>query len=228
MTAGIPGFVRAAFHDAGTYNRAAGTGGANGSLLTSAESRNMRAHAGIVPTLNALKRFRTDINARLQADGLQVSAADLIQLAGAYAVELAGGPSLYASIPVGRVDTDVADSANQLPFEDNSYNTIACKFVTNGYSITEMYALTGAHTLGVVRRNGARVDLDPTPNTFDVAYWQQLQQGGGVLRSDRVINTANPSIIGNYIDNQDAFYTDFVNAFVKMGKQGATFRSYQA
>jgi peroxidase len=144
------------------------------------------------------------------------------------AVERAGGPSLYASIPVGRVDIVGSDSTDQLPAENDPYNTIACKFVNNGYSVAEMYAITGAHTLGVVNRNGNRVNLDPTPGTFDLAYWQLVQAGQGVLRSDRTMGAANPAIVSNYASNQAAFNSDFVAGFVKMGKQGASWTSYGA
>jgi L-ascorbate peroxidase len=220
----IPGFVRAAFHDPGTYNKAAGTGGANGSLLSPLESGN-GDHRGLVPTINALIRFRNDINAQLP-NGLQISAADVIQLAGGLAVEIAGGPSITASIPVGRVDSTGPDATNQLPAENDPYNVIACKFVNNGYSVAEMYALTSAHTLGVVNRNGNRVNLDSTPTLWDLAYWQQTQAGQSVLRSGRVMGTANPAIVSNYAGNQAAVNGDFAAAFVKMGKQGASWRSY--
>ena len=73
-----------------------------------------------------LQRWRTAINAQLP-NGLQLSYADLFQLAGAMAVEITGGPAMVDSIPVGRVDATSAGSTSQLPGQE-PYPTIACKF----------------------------------------------------------------------------------------------------
>jgi hypothetical protein len=123
----LGGLVRAAFHDAGTYNRAARTGGANGSLRS---ERNDPAHDGLAPALNLVTTLRTRVNARLTGT-TAISFADMYQLAGAVAVEVTGGPSsLYASVPVGRVDAAAgrADSVAQLPDRNDNVGTLECEF----------------------------------------------------------------------------------------------------
>lgn len=76
-----------------------------------------------------MQAWRSDINALLPS-GISISYADLFQLAGAMAVETAGGPKeLYQLIPVGRVDIDGADATTtNLAGPDESYTNITCKF----------------------------------------------------------------------------------------------------
>ena len=90
-----PVVVRLVFHDSGTYNIAAGIGGANASIQHELES----------PENFCLKRGWKVVEQAMQyiqgtaAEGL-VSHADMIALVGAYAVGLCGGPLI--SIPVGQ------------------------------------------------------------------------------------------------------------------------------
>ena len=51
----------------------------------------------------------------------------MFQLAGAAAVEATGGPSLYASVPVGRVDAP-AESTAQLPGNRDVVAKLECTF----------------------------------------------------------------------------------------------------
>lgn len=51
----------------------------------------------------------------VSADTQNLSLADLIQLAGAYAVKMTGGPSI--PVPVGRKDASVADPPGRIPGE---------------------------------------------------------------------------------------------------------------
>ena len=67
------------------------------------------------------------------------------------------------------------------------------------------------------------VSLDPTtPNTFDNAYYKNLQQGKGLLTSDEVlfIDARSKSTVDLFASNNDAFQQAFVSAITKLGRVG--------
>ena len=85
--------LRLAFHDAGTYDKTDGVGGANGSIQFELNPTER-------PESFGLKRGWRSIEAALEgikgtpAEGL-VGAADMVQLAAAYAVRFPPLPSWY-------------------------------------------------------------------------------------------------------------------------------------
>ncbi|MCI04768.1 ascorbate peroxidase, partial [Trifolium medium] len=89
--------IRLGWHDAGTYNKNIEEfpqrGGANGSLRFEAELKH-GANAGLVNALKLLQPIKDKYSG--------VTYADLFQLAGATAVEEAGGPKI--PMKYGRVD----------------------------------------------------------------------------------------------------------------------------
>lgn len=78
----------------------------------------------------------------------KVSQADLIALAGAYAVEICGGPAVH--LPVGRVDAVEADPEGRLISERAGVQALKANFADKGLNTREMVVLSGAHTLGEV------------------------------------------------------------------------------
>ena len=90
-----------------------------------------------------------------------------------------------------------------------------------------MMALTGAHTIGFnQQRNGPAEPLSPTPAVFNTDWFTTAKNQQGALRSDNFMAQNNPAIMNAYISSQAAFFNDFVRAYVKMGRQGATWKSY--
>jgi len=177
-------------------------------------------------TLTALNRIRDQINTLLP-NGIQLTYADLYQLAGAVAIEATGGPSVTPLISVGRTDVSGQDPTVELPGENDPYDKIACLFLTNGYSLKEMYALNGAHTIGFKRTGGAQPRaLDPSPFAFNTQIYTQMQQGQATLASDNLLGQVNPDIVSGYASDSTAFFNDFAATFVKMGKMGANWQSY--
>ena len=104
-----PILLRLAWHDAGTFDNTIGKwpqcGGANGSIRFDVEM-NHGANAGLKKALTYLEPFKERYP--------NLSWADLIQLAGATAVECAGGPKMY--MRYGRVD---ATGPEECPKEGN-------------------------------------------------------------------------------------------------------------
>ncbi|XP_061340714.1 peroxidase 11 [Gastrolobium bilobum] len=81
-----------------------------------------------------------------------VSCADVLTIAARDAVILVGGP--YWDVPVGRKDSITAsfELANtNLPTPNESLLSIISKFLYQGLSVTDMVALSGAHTIGMAR-----------------------------------------------------------------------------
>ncbi|KAM7265040.1 hypothetical protein ACFE04_002723 [Oxalis oulophora] len=97
-----------------------------------------------------------------------VSCADILTIAARDATILVGGP--YWEVPLGRKDSvsaghEIADQ--NLPSADEGLLSIISKFLYQGLSITDMVALSGAHTIGMARcvnfRNRIYGDFESTP-----------------------------------------------------------------
>ncbi|XP_024034007.1 putative L-ascorbate peroxidase 6 isoform X2 [Citrus clementina] len=128
-----------------------------------------------------------------------VSWADMIALGGAVAVSVCGGPNI--PVPMGRLDS-IAQ---------------------------ELVALSGAHTLGTKGFGN--------PIVFDNSYYKILlekpwQSSAGMssmigLPSDRALVEDDECLrwIKMYADNQNMFFEDFKNAYVKLVNSGARWRS---
>jgi len=148
-----PILVRTAWHDAGTYDpRRPGpwpaAGGANGSIRFEQELAH-GANAGLPKGIRYLQPFKKDYP--------QISWADLIQLAGACAIEAVGGPRI--PMKYGRLDTEGplqcppegALPAAAAPFEDGAPDAashLRNVFYRMGFDDQEIVALSGAHTIG--------------------------------------------------------------------------------
>ncbi|XP_065873108.1 peroxidase 47 [Euphorbia lathyris] len=145
-----------------------------------------------------------------------VSCADILAIAARDAVFWAGGPRY--EIAKGRKDgkrSRIEDTIN-LPFPTFNATELINQFGQHGFSVQDMVALSGAHTLGVARcssfkgrlngadttmdsgfaqtlsktcSNGDNAELafDQTRNTFDNFYFNALQRKSGVLFSDQTL-----------------------------------------
>jgi L-ascorbate peroxidase len=90
-----PVILRLAYHDAGTYDAVAGDGGANASVqyeLSREENFGLKRGWRVIEAAMAELKGTA-------AEGV-VGYADLVALAGAYAVQLTGGPSIR--VPIGK------------------------------------------------------------------------------------------------------------------------------
>ncbi|KAG8468917.1 hypothetical protein KFE25_007435 [Diacronema lutheri] len=147
-----PILIRLAWHDSGTYDRAlAGRwpecGGANGSIRFDAELAH-GANAGLKKAVLYLQPFKDKF--------IELSWADLIQLGGAIALELAGGPR--SPVRYGRVDVEseagcppegrLPSAYPPFPGNVDAATHLRHVFGRMGFSDAEIVALSGAHTLG--------------------------------------------------------------------------------
>jgi len=78
-------------------------------------------------------------------------------------------------------------------------------------------------TCGSNPSGGFAFFLDPTPVSFDNAFYRNLQGGRGLLGTDQVLYSDQRSrgAVDNYASNQGAFSADFVAAITKLGRIGA-------
>lgn len=220
-----PAVLRLVFHDAGTFRTATDDGGMNASVryeLSRPESFGLKRGLGPV---NAVYDATRDG----PASGL--SFADCIAAAGAYAVELTGGPVI--EVPLGRIDTDKADPEGRMPGESLNGAEQREVFGAMGMSTQEMVALAGAHTIG-----GKGFG---EPYSFDNEYYktllkqpwadttktkEELDMASHIgLTSDKNLALDEPSLdyIKSYAADQGKFFAEFSKVYVKMTTMGAKF-----
>ncbi|KAH9760649.1 putative L-ascorbate peroxidase 6 [Citrus sinensis] len=211
--------LRLAFHDAGTFEMDDNSGGMNGSIVYELERPE---NAGLNKPLKILEKAKGDVNAIRP-----VSWADMIALGGAVAVSVCGGPNI--PVPMGRLDSMEPDPEGKLPQETLDASGLKQCFQRKGFSAQELVALSGAHTLGTKGFGN--------PIVFDNSYYKILlekpwQSSAGMssmigLPSDRALVEDDECLrwIKMYADNQNMFFEDFKNAYVKLVNSGARWRS---
>ncbi|KAF3340788.1 peroxidase 47-like protein [Carex littledalei] len=146
-----------------------------------------------------------------------VSCADIVALAARDAVFWAGGP--YYGIMTGRRDgtrSKIEDTRGLPPPTLNTTDLIKLFVNQHGFTIPELVALSGGHTIGVARCSSLKnrldnvdptlepnfaqsltrtcsagdsttVPFDRTSTTFDNVYFRALQSSQGVLTSDQTL-----------------------------------------
>ncbi|KAJ8774639.1 hypothetical protein K2173_017085 [Erythroxylum novogranatense] len=139
--------VRLHFHDCFVQ-------GCDGSVLLD-DTISLKGEKEASTNTNSLEGFGIidKIKSKVESDcpGI-VSCADLLTIAARDAVILVGGP--YWDVPVGRKDSKTANSElaeSNLPTANEGLMSIISKFEYQGLSVTDMVALSGAHTIGMAR-----------------------------------------------------------------------------
>jgi L-ascorbate peroxidase len=216
------GLLRLVFHDAGTFNMAKNTGGMNGSIIYELDRP---ANAGLDRSVKVLEKVKAVLDLIMQ-----VSWADLIALAGVEALALCGGPIIL--IKLGRQDTKSPDPDGELPAESLNASDLKECFQRKGFSVQELVALSGAHTLG---NKGFG-----NPTIFDNSYFQILLERPWIktskgnematmigLPSDHALVEDDECLrwITIYANNQEKFFDDFARAYVKLINSGVHWRT---
>ncbi|XP_027152514.1 peroxidase 11-like [Coffea eugenioides] len=160
---------------------------------------------------NALKGFRIidKIKNLLESEcpGI-VSCADILTVAARDAVLLVGGP--YWDVPLGRKDSKTAGyelSSINLPTAADGLLSIISKFMEQGLSVTDMVALSGAHTIGMARCVNFRdriygdYALTSEVNPISEAYLQNLRSScppaGGEDNKESAMDYETPELFDN-------------------------------
>uniref|UniRef100_A0A7N0UF99 Peroxidase n=1 Tax=Kalanchoe fedtschenkoi TaxID=63787 RepID=A0A7N0UF99_KALFE len=122
--------------------------GCDGSLLLDGSDGEKSA----LPNVNSVRGFEVVDSIKSAAESACsgiVSCADILALAARDSVLLSGGPSWR--VPLGRRDGLVANQSganSNLPSPFESLDSIISKFVAVGLNVTDVVALSGAHTFG--------------------------------------------------------------------------------
>ncbi|KAK7843171.1 peroxidase 45 [Quercus suber] len=184
--------------------------------------------------------FDTVIKAKAAVDSdsrctNKVSCADILALATRDVVVLAGGPSY--TVELGRRDGRISTSASvqrHLPHPNFNLDQLnAIRFSNRIYNFSPKSridpTLNSAYALQLRQMCPINVDpriainMDPTtPNTFDNAYFKNLQQGKGLFSSDEILftDTRSKSTVNLFASNNGAFQQAFVTAITKLGRVG--------
>ncbi|XP_047072564.1 putative L-ascorbate peroxidase 6 isoform X2 [Lolium rigidum] len=211
------GVLRLVFHDAGTFDVGDKSGGMNGSIIYEVDRPE---NTGLSKPLKILRKAKEGID-QVQ----QVSWADLIAVAGAEAVALCGGPEI--PVRLGRLDSSTADPAGKLPEETLDIVALKTSFSKKGFSVQEMVALSGAHTIGGKGFGN--------PNAFDNTYFKILLEkpqptSSGMpigLPTDWALTKDDECLrwVNIYAEDQDKFFADFRDAYTKLVNSGASWRT---
>ncbi|PIA82429.1 putative fungistatic metabolite [Cercospora beticola] len=219
--------IRYAFHDSATFSNKLpfyppAAGGADGSLLLSTAEINRIDSEG----LHDYHNFITAKFSTYKAAGYQISAADLIQVAGSVGVLACPGGRVGRML-VGRTDTTTAAPDGLLPqaFGPGSdHDTLFQLFVDKGFTARDLAALLGAHSTSIAnfqQRFGmpANTAQDTTPGEWDVLYYNQTYfPVSGMGRFDSDINLARN-------ENRTAVGFQFRSFVGRPAQWGASFAS---
>lgn len=220
----------------------------------------------------------SDINHSLPGDGFDVvvraktaleltcpgivSCSDVLAQATRDLITMVGGP--FYEVRLGRKDGLISKSSlveGNLPRVNHTTDQIIKIFESKGFSIQEMVALSGGHTIGfshckefsdrifnfsktnptdpemhpkfaaALKKMCGNYTIDPsmsafndvmTPGKFDNMYYQNLQRGLGLLRSDHAMtkDVRTRPIVEKYAANQKEFFEDFSHAMEKLSVHG--------
>ncbi|OMO90622.1 Heme peroxidase, plant/fungal/bacterial [Corchorus olitorius] len=132
--------------------------------------------------------FDTVIKAKAAVDSVpecrnKVSCADILAMATRDVITLTGGP--FYAVELGRLDGRMSTKASvrhHLPGPDFKLGKLKAMFASHGLSLTDLVALSGAHTIGFshcsrfarrIYKFKSKTGIDPT---LDQAYARQLRQ----------------------------------------------------
>ncbi|KAG8367951.1 hypothetical protein BUALT_Bualt16G0126000 [Buddleja alternifolia] len=201
--------IRLHFHDCFVQ-------GCDGSiLLDNNNNGTIQSEKDAAPNTNSTRGFDVVDNIKTAVENAcpgVVSCADILALAAESSVSLAGGPSW--SVLLGRRDSTTANQAGantSIPAPFESLSNITAKFSAVGLNVTDLVALSGAHTFGRAQCRlfsnrlynfSGTGQPDPTLNTTYLANLRQIcpQNGSGFVVTNLDPTTPN-AFDSNYFSN---------------------------
>ncbi|KAI9333443.1 heme peroxidase [Obelidium mucronatum] len=207
-------WLRAVFHDSGSFNATSKTGGLDGSLALDSEL-SLTENGGIAGSLAHLS---------LPANSI-VTKADAIALGGIVTVATCGGPKV--NFTTGRVDATVANIAKDFPSDSFApVSTMAAAFQRMGLSKLDMMTLvTGSHSMGGAHKaispaltNETFAPFDSTPGVFDNDIFKKVLAGKCIVPLDCAFAADSTLLpyIKQFSTDQDAFFAQYAISFQKM------------
>ncbi|KAI5299591.1 hypothetical protein KEM56_003125 [Ascosphaera pollenicola] len=235
-----PVLVRLAWHSSGTYDKTSHTGGSDGGTIRHPAEAGHGANAG----LEVARNFLEPVKAKFP----WISYGDLYTLGGVCAVQELSGPDIPWR--PGRKDADASACTpdGRLPDASQGQKHIRDVFYRMGFNDQEIVALCGAHSLGRAHTNRSGYDgpWDFSPTMFtneffrllldEKWYWRKWK--GPAQYTDKtseslmmmptdmalVQDKEFKKYVELYAKDNNKFYQDFANAFVKLLELGVDFK----
>ncbi|CAO3625105.1 unnamed protein product [Mucor hiemalis] len=232
-----PSMIRLTWHSCATYNRHQNNGGSQGGTMRFTEQYSDPANKGLENARNALEP--------VHEKHPWITYADLYTLGGCVAVEQMGGPHIpWAG---GRFDTEDKDDIpprNRLPDGSLGKGHIIDIFLDRlGFTVQETVALIGAHAVGECHKSHQGFDGPWTTNqtqftnnfykmllerTWKEKKWDGPRQFEDEETHELMMLPTDMAFLEQpfrpyvelYAEDQDKFFEDFKNAFVKLIKLG--------
>ncbi|WOL04473.1 peroxidase A2-like [Canna indica] len=203
----VASLVRLFFHDCFVQ-------GCDGSILLD-NSSTIQSEKDALPNKNSARGFDVVDNIKTAVENAcpgVVSCADILALAAESSVDLAGGPTW--TVLLGRRDSTtanptVANTSMPVPFD--SITVLQQKFSNVGLNVTDLVALSGAHTFGrsqclfVLNRLYNFSGTGSPDPSLDATYLKTLQQncpqGGDTTTLNNLDPTTPDTFDNNYFSN---------------------------
>ncbi|KAK3303647.1 heme peroxidase [Chaetomium strumarium] len=217
--------IRMGFHDAGTWSKSEGGGGANGAIVlagdwTRSENRGLEDIAVQMSVWYA------------QYHPYGAGMADLVQMgATVAAVTCPLGPRVRSF--VGRPDSSAPDPEGRLPEVTDSAEELVALFADKTISLGELIALVGAHTVSrqrFVDPSKAGAPQDTSPGVWDVSFYNETistppPPGVFVFQSDLALarypaSEGFWSAFSNPANDQAAWAASYATAYVHLSVLG--------
>lgn len=231
-----PVLVRLAWHAAGTYDKATGTGGSDGATMRFCPEKHHGANAGLQVARDLLEPIKAKYPA--------LSYADLWTLAGVVAIEEASGPVVpWRPGRSDRPDGSYCPPDGRLPDATKGADHIRNIFYRMGFNDQEIVALVGAHALGRCHtdRSGFSGPWTKSPTMFSNDFFRELfdqkwtpKKWNGPLQyedasGELMMLPTDLAILQDpefrkwaeiYAKDEDRFFNDFSKAFSKLLELG--------
>jgi len=241
-----PILIRLSWHDAGVFSDGELKGGCPNAAMrfTDGGEGTFGANAGLPDVaLGVLAPITAKYVPTL------ISHADLWALAANVAIRLMGGPDIKTRF--GRKDAEssqesVESQEGRLPDADKGIDHLRDIFYPKGFDDAAIVALSGAHTVGrcYLERSGFDGFWTEDPYKFDNSYFKDMltkqyasettakgcpqhrdaATGTIMLISDLALLTdpAFKTHVERYAEDQNAYFQDFVKAWVKLQENGVS------
>lgn len=233
-----PVLVRLSWHASGTFDKNDNTGGSFGGTYQFKKEADDPSNAGLQNAAHFLEPIAKEFP--------WISHGDLYTLGGVTALQEMQGPKIPWR--AGRVDApeDATPENGRLPDASRDANYVRSYFDRFGFNDQEIVALLGAHVLGKthLKNSGYEGPWGAAPNVFTNDFYVNLLNDDWKLDTNKANNKQYDSPEGymmlptdyatiqdskflsyvkKYANDQDAFFEDFKNAYVKLLENGISF-----
>ncbi|GLJ48827.1 hypothetical protein SUGI_1029760 [Cryptomeria japonica] len=202
-----PGLLRLLFHDCFVQ-------GCDASILLNGTGSELEDAPNLTIREEALEIIQLIKDAVEEECPEVVSCADILALAGSYAVYMAGGPEI--AVPLGRRDSltfaNESVTLDSLPSPASNVSTLMNAFAEKGFTeYSELVTLSGGHTFGLAHCLSFVDRLYPTQDSsLNESFAEELYL---TCPSSTTVNTTDLDIrTPNVFDNK--YYVDLVNGEV--------------